>query len=864
MNAKKTFKRLTAVATGATLLGATMMGALAADLSEYPDMFVSEGAFDGALVIGSIADPVDNIAITDIATNMWVAGADATTSTSVEGDSYKFGEGGNMLEFEEGLVNLTTFLDSDDLDALDAWTVDTSKGSGTYDQYLRFSSDSSARVVFEEADDEDDTTALFLKLSDNEQFAQYHMDFTQDIESDIVSGEWEDLEDEAFYILGKEYSVVSTSNTSVRMDLMTGTVKGLLQEGEAQTYTIDGTEYDIELHSVDSDSEAKFIINGELTRSLADGETERLDGGINFGVSDVTNQQITGGIRDAEFWLGADKIRIEDSATMQVNDESINGLVSEITNSQTGSEVTISSIKVNMTAQDDYWVPAGGYLSENYNMEEPELVFTENWDFYFAGFAEELSNPIDLKSDGGEEGYSLTFTNVAGNAVKFRLAYDGSSTPKNADNSGTTTINGHFGDKDEILHITAASTENPIYDDEWFILNTDTDKDSETYVVQYKGHDDNDTSDPKLKLSIHGLDDGVSVTRNVDIESTQTTAILSLGGDEFTFTISDPDEKDSNITAISGGSYSGQENLIYTEYGAKMFLTTSEGASAARNTTAGLIYAGTADTNDDNSTMVGGELLINITEFDTNRMDDYTGGDLVAYNITASSNELDATKYGGISLIESDANEDVNEGYSTYGSFVSEDAGDSDQKTSVTITYPATQLEAGVYVTSGAATATTVATGDLERVDVPSVKLDSELASLSAQHVITVGGPCVNTVSAELLGSPADCTEGFTPGVARVKVFENGDYVAMLVAGYSGDDTRLAGQVIANRWAEMSGEEVEIEGTTYMDATLSAPSVAAAADVADDVVDDVADADDATADDTTADDAATDDTTDAE
>ena len=90
--------------------------------------------------------------------------------------------------------------------------------------------------------------------------------------------------------------------------------------------------------------------------------------------------------------------------------------------------------------------------------------------------------------------------------------------------------------------------------------------------------------------------------------------------------------------------------------------------------------------------------------------------------------------------------------------------------------------------------------------------------------MIVVGGPCVNTVAAELMGNPSDCAEGFTPGVANVKLFENGDSVAMLVAGYSGTDTRLAGRVMAHRWDELSGEEVEIEGSTYSDATISEPS----------------------------------------
>jgi len=47
----------------------------------------------------------------------------------------------------------------------------------------------------------------------------------------------------------------------------------------------------------------------------------------------------------------------------------------------------------------------------------------------------------------------------------------------------------------------------------------------------------------------------------------------------------------------------------------------------------------------------------------------------------------------------------------------------------------------------------------------------------------------------------------------------------MLVAGYTGKDTRLASSVIAHRASEMTGMEVEVEGTTYSSATIGAPTV---------------------------------------
>lgn len=95
-------------------------------------------------------------------------------------------------------------------------------------------------------------------------------------------------------------------------------------------------------------------------------------------------------------------------------------------------------------------------------------------------------------------------------------------------------------------------------------------------------------------------------------------------------------------------------------------------------------------------------------------------------------------------------------------------------------------------------------------------RLDSEIEDITAQNLIVIGLPCVNLVAAELLEYPQDCAEGFSPGQARIKLFphETG-YSSMLVAGYSGADTRMAGKVLAHSWQELSGDEVVIEGDSF-------------------------------------------------
>ncbi len=97
-------------------------------------------------------------------------------------------------------------------------------------------------------------------------------------------------------------------------------------------------------------------------------------------------------------------------------------------------------------------------------------------------------------------------------------------------------------------------------------------------------------------------------------------------------------------------------------------------------------------------------------------------------------------------------------------------------------------------------------------VPVTSSKLSSEVADIKAQNSIIIGNPCKNPFSAELLGHPPNCLDGFTPGQAIIKLFETGNKVSLLVAGFSDDDTRAAGKALVNyKTNQFSGKQVIIE-----------------------------------------------------
>ena len=82
LRAKKAIRTVSAIGIGVGMLGATISGAFAATLSDYPAPFVSGGQFQkAALVIGDSAG-IDSAASTDIVAGLQKAATSTTTSTT--------------------------------------------------------------------------------------------------------------------------------------------------------------------------------------------------------------------------------------------------------------------------------------------------------------------------------------------------------------------------------------------------------------------------------------------------------------------------------------------------------------------------------------------------------------------------------------------------------------------------------------------------------------------------------------------------------------------------------------------------------------------------------------------------------------
>jgi len=157
-----------------------------------------------------------------------------------------------------------------------------------------------------------------------------------------------------------------------------------------------------------------------------------------------------------------------------------------------------------------------------------------------------------------------------------------------------------------------------------------------------------------------------------------------------------------------------------------------------------------------------------------------------------------------------------------YGTFVTTDLGDSDQY-SATISYPDEQVYAMAYVAEEAANIeTSSSSSSASQLGAVMIK-DTEVSSTSAKNLLIVGGSCINSAAATVLGSAA-CGSDFTTltgvgaGQFLIQGFSNvmGGKFALLVAGYEADDTVNAATYLRTTTVDTSKK---YKGTSATSAT---------------------------------------------
>ncbi len=739
MKVKHAIKKIVALAGGAAMVGATVMGALAAtDLTQWKDIFIQDGQWTGGhIVLGANAKTIDTISSNDLISYLQTQ---AVTKVPVESEDSIVVENGVLIEGPGSKLNLNDTLDNpksslkeEDLPELlaDGTVRDSHYEDKDYD-YTQKIYLGDAQVKYGKPESDWEKPQLYIDLKNANYLYTYEVKFNEPlyITKDDNIAHRGLVDGEKIKLLGKEYTFSSSTTNDGDLVLYGSQQVVVVNQGESKEVTMDGKTYTIEVKGGNSDKQTAWIsVNGE-SETVSEGEDTEI-GGLQLHIDDIFITNVGGESVAVKFFIGSQKLEIphdalSDWSEVKVNGETVDGVEVRVTNS---SEAWTGVDKIEFRVDPSSFKDDIDYLKIGEEVVDP--IFGTK--VKFAAVHPELADDNKVYVEMGRSGndFSIKFTNEDGYTVEFEpYTYEENDLKYGPD----------FG-------VFASHTNIP--KNSLFILNEGSgSKITKIYEVR----------------SV--TSDGVTLrelTRDKEIEN------LKIGDEiEDTGVTITAVDADNDIIQLDTAT----SNEIYTKDGMKIVL-------GAVNTT--------TDT-----------ALINITEDAWNRISDETISVQFSVQLTYDDNDnrLELSNLTGVHPISDDDN---NIDYfltelGTYGQLDLDNDGEY-----LKVWYP-TDKQGEMYfdVYFGSENAVEQQTsGDYREVVNP---LPSGVAILDTDYTsgpaIVIGGPCVNTIAAQLMGNPENCAEGFEPGYGLIKLFPEKD--TLLIAGYSGEDTAAAVHVLTN------------------------------------------------------------------
>lgn len=767
MNVKNKVKKIFAVAASAALVGTTLVGAMATDLSDYPAQFIEDGIFNGAIVVGENAAARDIMGSIDIAASLQAeavtpAASAGTETISVSGESVEFED----LNFGMALEDVEQSLDVDDMPSIlaDGEVTDVDDSDVDYDQELTIGD---AGYIEFNSFDEDYYHDSALGVDKVPVFYSYLNDtvynLTVDFDSDInvIPASTESFS-ESITIAGADFTFKPDIATGESDELILYKSDESVVVGVGEVVSVDG--YDIEVIGANTDSsEATIKVDG-VAHQVTVGDTVG-----DFYINEIFMQTIPVEAAQVEIFVGSDevKISVDSFDEIKVNGEDLDGYYARAYT--TGGDLgTLDKIEF-------YLKPNELDLdSSNYDGDEAEYMelgeelvdpLFETFKLSFEGMlpnAKESSDYIKVYRSGSDMNFK--FVNDNGEEAEWTVwEDDGSNVIQNPNfMTGETTL-----DKNDI-----------------FILEHPNDMLSTVFEVK-------------------SVDDGnISADFEVEIENIATGVSKSYqDGDVI---------GDFNVV-VSANTGDATGNSFTIDSASKEYVYTMNGVKATFDYT-----------NATNATSYDAYAVIEITETEMDELDSLINsavGDNITLNTTLSSGDLQFSKDYDAATLRVDENDN---GYAvtTIGSYIMTDEEDHEV---FEMWIPSEEVDYKVFLSEMDSSSVVSSSADSYVVNPVNLGLaitDAD-AVLGSMPYIVVGGPMANSVAAELMGNPteAQIMETFSEGKAMIKWYD--EHSAMLVAGYSDVDTLGAAYVVADHSNyDLSGDEVEVVVTSLDDISV--------------------------------------------
>ncbi len=757
---KFSFKKITALASTALMA----MGVVAA--ANYPAPFVSGSSADVAIVYGTGVgvDSSDFVQATSIQTDLSESYTGGASAVAGEGDKVKLERSSDKFNLGDSAKDVfVVSLTDENLPNLLADGTYLDDNNEEYDFTQKIVLGSNLNLThFSDSDYKEDTPTIGIRLPGSTHVLNYTLDFTTnpDFTPDA-------LETTTLTLMGKEYYILDVVNSSTSANsttLLDSASSALITEGE--TKTVQGKS--VYVRTI-SESKAYLTIDGEDIKGLEEGQTMKLSDGSYVGVKELIYLSKQGTVSSVEISLGSGKLKITDGSSIELNDDTIE----EIKGYLSQSNGKLDKITLEWTTDDEAFVTPDSELlmpgfeavklsmgGMNFPAEEETIIKNDGSDRI------KLEAPI---KDGVANIY-LLYANSTGEFVGIG---------KDSNNKLVTSSGSQL-------------TFNETNNDRWFVASWNATSEGESYLLSASVSQHEDDNRTTIKNEVTGDDvcEHLNEGDTCSIGSLILTvdSIYDVGSNEWvTFNIS------------SGGSF----NTLYTKEGLKIYLphtvVNSTGLKGEINVSDAGVWQNTAGHGYDS-------FYLYMAEEDRN--ENLAKGK--TFNVTlGESGTSDKVHVSDVDTGSSEYEIDDTDDYESYvvsdlaTKVVYDTGGDQDW---ATITYHGEESYADVYVTAPSVTLTK---GDgLGNI----VVKDSEVSSVSDKNLIVVGGSCINSVAATILGG-SYCGAEFTSAtgvgtgqflIQSVESPYDSSKTALLVAGYEAADTVAAATYLTTQTVDTS------------------------------------------------------------
>ncbi len=794
---KQIFKKISAIAASALMVGMSMGVATA-----YPTPFNTVG--DVAIVYGVAADASDSTQAGVIQTSLSASLPGGTPG----GESLKFETDINKLNVNDTLISVrTTPLRAAQLPTvLASGTYSNAENEDfTYDQKIEVST-ALTYAYFIDTDYEDSMPTLGVKITKKDPVLNYTLDFIKPAEDDSTTSDLVDFEESSITFLGKTYDIVDAVNQTagMKLTLMSGAITDTLDLHGTGSYTSNGKTYAVELTYIDSSSHCKFKIDGVETDKIVKGGIDKLADGTYIGVAD-TDWSIasTSEIMRCKFYLGADKIVLDDTKEVEINGLDVDELYVHFGETN-GAPFKWDNMIIEWKAEEDL------FIAENSEVVMPGFGSIKLTAAGLTTVGEEITKIRGDSNKGivltttiksGEVDIELLGANLTGSFDAIGGAGNGEllltqNLTISFNSSGVTS--GAGAQKGMIYNLSSGAGGH-----QYFVATYwDTAAGGSSYLIEVSDTDDT------YGVDFTDMATGLKIQENI------------MNGSDFTIgdaTFQVSRFREDVYVEINASANAYIDRLITAE-GLMIYLPINGYAAEdnlgpyinlTNNVTTYIIYM---EEENKEGTLAGGK-DINVTV-----------GFTTSYNAEAKIAVATEVLFSGADMFV----DPVDDNY--YTAYVAGDVGtkviyDADpNEEEVDIVYYGAQSSGNVWIAEEGATSEGGDIGDV-------IITDAEVGNFATANLIIVGGSCINTAAATLLGvTYPTCIAAWTTetdigtGEFLIQSFGASEQsltseIAVLVAGYTKEDT-------ANAVTYLTTEEpVTTAGTKWKGTAVDSASI---------------------------------------